>query len=195
MSDTKQKIMKAARQLFETNGFSGTTTKEIAKKAGVSEVTLFRHFDTKRNLFEQTVHNSLHPYKLDDYLENEVQYDLDVDLRIISKNMLETTKENIPLMKMVFKDRMKMSVSKTQLHQHEKKAKNSLEQYFEQMHKMGRMSADPKMAMLFFMNNIAGYIAKNIFAQGKHPHAEEYANPDYFDWMIDSVVFALKNRS
>jgi len=194
MSDTRQKIMKAARRLFETNGFSATTTKEIAKEAGVSEVTLFRHFETKRNLFEETVHNSLHPYKLKEYLENEVKYDLETDLRIIAKNMIETSKENIPLMKMVFKDRMKMSVSKTQLQQHEKKAKHSLEKYFEQMHKMGRMEADPKMAMHFFMNNIAGYIAKNIFAFGSHPHAEEFTSPEYFDWMIDRVIFALKNK-
>ncbi len=30
----------------------GTTTKEIASKAGISEVTLFRYFNTKESLFE-----------------------------------------------------------------------------------------------------------------------------------------------
>ena len=192
MIDTKERIMKAARQLFEVNGFAATTTKEIAKNAGVSEVTLFRHFETKRNLFEQTVHSSLHPYKLEDYLENEAKYDLDADLRIIAKNMRSTLEDNIPLMKMVFKDRMKLSLSKSNLKHHEKKAKHSLEKYFEQMHDMGRINVDPKKAMYFFMNNISGYIAKRVFELDGHMHRDSYVDAEYFDWMIVTGYFCTK---
>ena len=192
MNSTKDSIIKASRELFETLGYAGATTKEIAKKAGVSEVTLFRHFDTKRNLFEQTVHSSLHPYKLEEYLEHDVQYDLEKDLSAIAKNMLKTYEENIPLMKMVFKDRMQGSLSKFHLGQQEKNAKNSLESYFEQMHAMGHMKAEPKMALLFFMNNIAGYIVKRIFTLEGH-HALDRLDSKYFDWMIERVIFALKN--
>lgn len=193
MNDTKDKIIKAARELFESNGFTATTTKEIAEKAGVSEVTLFRHFETKRNLFEQTVHSSLHPYKLQEYLENDVQYDLETDLKFMARNMMHTYENNIPLMKMVFKDRMQGTVSKMNLKQHEKKAKNSLQNYFEQMYKMGRMKADPKMAITFFMNNIVGYFAKSTFALDKHPDTGCASNEEYFNWMIERVIFALKN--
>src|SRR6185295_12536197 len=37
------------------NGFKGTTTKELAEKAGVHEAVLFRHFINKRELYRETV--------------------------------------------------------------------------------------------------------------------------------------------
>ena len=45
---TRDKILKAAQKLFARNGFDGTTTKELAEKAGIAEGTLFRHFTTKK---------------------------------------------------------------------------------------------------------------------------------------------------
>jgi AcrR family transcriptional regulator len=44
-------LISAAASLFATNGFTGTTTKQIAKAAGVSEALLFKHFRTKRALY------------------------------------------------------------------------------------------------------------------------------------------------
>jgi len=44
-------IIAAAASLFATNGFKGTTTKEIAKAVGISEALLFKHFPTKRALY------------------------------------------------------------------------------------------------------------------------------------------------
>lgn len=44
-------LISAAASLFAANGFKGTTTKEIAKAAGVSEALLFKHFPTKRALY------------------------------------------------------------------------------------------------------------------------------------------------
>lgn len=53
--DTREKILEAALDLFSTNGFHSTTTRKIAQKAGVNEVTLFRHFNTKMALFQEVV--------------------------------------------------------------------------------------------------------------------------------------------
>jgi AcrR family transcriptional regulator len=47
---TKQKILDAALQLFQENGLEGTTTKQISKKAGIAEGTLFNYFKTKEDL-------------------------------------------------------------------------------------------------------------------------------------------------
>ena len=44
-------LISAAASLFAANGFKGTTTKEIAKSAGVSEALLFKYFPTKRALY------------------------------------------------------------------------------------------------------------------------------------------------
>jgi AcrR family transcriptional regulator len=55
MKETREKILEAGLRLFSKKGFLGTTTKEIAKKAGVAELTLFRHFSSKERLFEEMV--------------------------------------------------------------------------------------------------------------------------------------------
>ena len=44
-------ILKAAVRLFSKNGFRGTTTKKIAKAAGISEAMVFRHFANKEELY------------------------------------------------------------------------------------------------------------------------------------------------
>src|ERR1035437_3409016 len=45
------KILQAAGKLFARQGYHGTTTREIARLADVSENTPFRHFDNKEELF------------------------------------------------------------------------------------------------------------------------------------------------
>ncbi len=44
-------LITAAASLFARKGFNGTTTKEIAKAAGISEALVFKHFPTKHALY------------------------------------------------------------------------------------------------------------------------------------------------
>jgi AcrR family transcriptional regulator len=50
-SGTANRIVEAAVQLFSRQGFAASSTHEIARLAGVSEVTVFRHFPRKKDLF------------------------------------------------------------------------------------------------------------------------------------------------
>jgi AcrR family transcriptional regulator len=49
--DRKLQILRVAVTLFSQKGFGGTTTKEIAQAAGVSEAMVFRHYATKQELY------------------------------------------------------------------------------------------------------------------------------------------------
>lgn len=49
--ERRQQILRVAVSLFSSRGFRGTTTKEIAQAAGVSEAMVFRHFATKEELY------------------------------------------------------------------------------------------------------------------------------------------------
>ena len=49
--DRQASLIAAAASLFAAKGFNGTTTKEIAKAAHVSEALVFKHFPTKRTLY------------------------------------------------------------------------------------------------------------------------------------------------
>lgn len=55
LTDKQKKILVAAIESFSEKGFSATSTSEIAKKAGVAEGTIFRHYKTKKDLLVSIV--------------------------------------------------------------------------------------------------------------------------------------------
>ncbi len=46
--ETRTRILNAALKLFAKQGYDGTTTRDLAERAGVAEGTLFRHFTNKK---------------------------------------------------------------------------------------------------------------------------------------------------
>jgi AcrR family transcriptional regulator len=52
-------IIAAVREVFAVKGFHGTTTRELAEAAGVSEALLFKHFPTKEELHEAVLRSVL----------------------------------------------------------------------------------------------------------------------------------------
>src|SRR5437870_11614645 len=59
----RKRIVTAALSLFQTKGFDATTTKAIARKAGIAEGTVFNYFRTKEDIalhfFEQEVDQAI----------------------------------------------------------------------------------------------------------------------------------------
>lgn len=49
--ERRLQILRVAVSLFSQRGFGGTTTKEIAQAAGVSEAMVFRHYANKQELY------------------------------------------------------------------------------------------------------------------------------------------------
>ncbi|HEV3260650.1 MAG TPA: TetR/AcrR family transcriptional regulator [Gemmataceae bacterium] len=55
-ADRKRQLLAHAKQLFVTLGYQDTTTEKIARAAGVSEPVLYRHFESKKALFLEVLH-------------------------------------------------------------------------------------------------------------------------------------------
>lgn len=49
--ERRRQILDAAMVVFTEKGYSSSTTTEISKAAGISEVTLFRYFSSKQEIF------------------------------------------------------------------------------------------------------------------------------------------------
>jgi TetR/AcrR family transcriptional regulator len=49
--DRRKQLIEVAIDLFSKKGFGGTTTREIAAAAGVTEAIIFRHFANKQDLY------------------------------------------------------------------------------------------------------------------------------------------------
>jgi AcrR family transcriptional regulator len=73
-------LIGTAATLFASNGFEGTTTKEIAKAAGVSEALLFKHFPTKRALYAAILEDKAHYTELREAAEEAARNNDDARL-------------------------------------------------------------------------------------------------------------------
>jgi AcrR family transcriptional regulator len=63
----KEQLLDRAAELFARSGYARATTAQLAKAAGVTEPIIYRHFDSKRDLFvaliERTGDQTLHDWK------------------------------------------------------------------------------------------------------------------------------------
>lgn len=89
LDKTEQKIVDATIFLLDKEGMNGTTTKKIAKKAEVSEVTVFRKFKSKDNLLKiaKIYYSDYFLEKISDIFTNYRRYRLGI---IIKAYMGET---------------------------------------------------------------------------------------------------------
>lgn len=53
--EARQLLVDAARRRFTAHGYAGTSTRDIAEEAAVSEGLLFRYFGTKKQLFHEAM--------------------------------------------------------------------------------------------------------------------------------------------
>jgi len=53
--EREKQIIKNALKVFNQNGYTKATTSSIAKEAGISEVTLFRYFNSKEEVFVKSI--------------------------------------------------------------------------------------------------------------------------------------------
>ncbi len=112
LTPKQAKIVQAAIEIFSEKGFAATSTSEIAKRAGVAEGTIFRHYKTKKDLLISIVLPVISKFAVPFFAEkflNEVFHDENLEdieglLRILIKNRFEFVKNNVPLIKILLQE-------------------------------------------------------------------------------------------
>lgn len=106
----REQILQTAVDLFSQKGFKGTTTKEIARAAGVSEAIIFRHFATKHELYgailqSKSCQDGLHkfPWEGNEVLQQAIRDrdDFAVFYNIALQAMTNHQKD-VPFMRLLF---------------------------------------------------------------------------------------------
>lgn len=94
---TREKLLEATLELVSEKGYLGATTREIAALAGVSELTLFRKFGKKENLFEEMLESFTFLPQLRDLIEEIDEMPVQEGLNVIGTRFLRTLRERRPL--------------------------------------------------------------------------------------------------
>jgi AcrR family transcriptional regulator len=100
-SETKEKILTAAMTLVAEKGYPGTPTRAIAREAGVTELTVFRHFGSKERLFEALLERSMFLPTLKELLPRVEALPYEDALRTIAERFLLSLKEHKPMVKIM----------------------------------------------------------------------------------------------
>jgi AcrR family transcriptional regulator len=170
MRNTEQKILDAAVKVFSSEGYAGATTRKIAQEANVTEVTLFRKFQSKENLLKEVLIKNRHAISTLNHLLNvnknvDIERDLCILGKEIAKDMQDEKKDSISymFMFMLFEEGRRRpelaeileSVFKTNI--------DRLSEYFELQMKNGKIrNINARSAALTFVS----YFSCSAFLRG-----------------------------
>jgi AcrR family transcriptional regulator len=102
--ETNEQLLKATLKLISEKGYLGATTREIAHEAGVTEITLFRHFGSKERLFEELLKSYMFLPKLKELLPELEGLSCEKALILIAKQFLLTLKERKAMISILFSE-------------------------------------------------------------------------------------------
>lgn len=89
LDETSQKIIDAAMILVRDRGYVATTTKEIAKAAGVNECTLFRKFKDKKDIVLQGVNQAAWRANVTPEIFENVEWNLRADIEMFMRAYMD----------------------------------------------------------------------------------------------------------
>ncbi|MBG1266932.1 TetR/AcrR family transcriptional regulator [Nostoc sp. WHI] len=191
---TRTRLIAAASQIFASLGVQGATTREIARVAGVNEVTLFRHFASKEQLLGAVIENA-------SVLQTEAlahpeawTQDLKIDLRHYARlynTMLEAQEDLIRTF--IGEAKRHPEEAKQVIQEAAKLLGEQLVAYLQSSQKLGTVRADlePFPAVDMFKGMLlAGMLCRSAkFNQGS------YTCEDYIETCVDIFVRGISTTS
>lgn len=173
---TKEKILESALNLFSRKGYLGATTREIAKDAGVAEVTLFRHFPTKEKLLEAVFQRYSFLPELRNILPEISNFEYREALLMLVKSFLNTLfarKEMIKIIKSEMFTYPEHVIAFYQLFLDE--LYSTLAIYFEEMQQKGILrDFDPKLGGRALLGMVFSYFEVQEFIFNKQGDLKDY---------------------
>ncbi|RHW40269.1 TetR/AcrR family transcriptional regulator [Neobacillus notoginsengisoli] len=110
LTEKQKKILIAAIESFSEKGFAATSTNEIAKKAGVAEGTIFRHYKTKKelllNIVSPVMAKLVAPFVIRDFdkVLNKRFDTFEEFLRAVFKNRHEFIEKNSQIIRILLQE-------------------------------------------------------------------------------------------
>ncbi|MGO4537778.1 TetR/AcrR family transcriptional regulator [Paenibacillus sp. 2TAB19] len=170
---SSDRLLLAAINLISEKGYNGVTTQEIATAAGLSEKTLFRHFQSKQNLLESAFDRYHYAEEMRKLFEEKLVWELEEDLLTISKTYHTIMNRNRKLIEISTKDESRLPGFKERTQQHPLQLLEFLTTYFVTMGERGKMiRTNPRMQAFTFMMSQYGAFMNDLNAGKNYPNIE-----------------------
>lgn len=161
--ETRARIMEAASQLFTEKGYAGTTTRAIAERAEVNEVTLFRHFGTKDKL-AQAIMDQFGGLAIAEDLEGYLSGDYHQDLTLIGGVMMNVMNERADSMRMAICEAGNFPQFREVVAENPRQLRRMLARYFQRQMRAGVIeSGHPEALAQAFLGMFFSYVVLNRF--------------------------------
>lgn len=191
-AQTRSRILKAATEVFATAGIAGATTREIARVAGVNEVTLFRHFQSKEQLLGAVVENvtALQAEALahQDEWTGELHIDL-LHYGWLYNNMLE---EHEALVRMFIGEAKRHPEAALQvLREAAQPLRENLIAYLRKGVEQGKVRSD--IDLLPAVDMFTGMLLSGMLRRHVTPITRGYSRESYIESCVDLFVRGISN--
>jgi AcrR family transcriptional regulator len=159
VEETRLRILTAVREIYAERGSRGTTTREVADRAGVNEATLFRHFGTKGHLLSAMLDHfsaaSALPALLD---EVRGAGSIEEQLRRLGAGAIEQLKRKEDLIKVSMAEEFTNPEGSVCAWQGQAAARAALSRYMQEKVTAGELRGSPEMLARVFMSLFFAYV-------------------------------------
>ncbi|TGA97613.1 TetR/AcrR family transcriptional regulator [Sporolactobacillus shoreae] len=166
--NTSERIINAFIELFRDYGYKGTTTRAIAGRAGVNEVTIFRHFGSKKGILEAVSQSISYSPFLEKVIDEQITWDLEHDLLIIADSYQKYSEKIGDLIWISIRESGMFSEFDEAVLGIPLQLKKILMGYFTNMHERGKLiDTDIELqAMNFLWLNFGYFLSLSRFGDG-----------------------------
>lgn len=163
MESTSDKILKSALLLMEEKGYQKASIKEIAQRAEVSEMTVFRHFKTKMGVFEAAMKKCSYIPRFEELFTNLIVWDLKTDLTLIAKYYLELMTKNKSIFLIAIQERSNFPELNQVIAKDTMKLKSLIIAYFISMQEKNKVKEiDVEAQSIVFLTTLYGYFSSTV---------------------------------
>src|SRR5690625_1083966 len=188
MTSTRDKVIEATVELVNEKGYKGATTKEIAQRAGVNEVTNFRKFGNKKGIVQAAVEQYAFAEPLFEYFAGHLVWDIEKDLKMLTKQYQTLLNEKQFLILLSLKEANEFPELNEMLSRIPQKYKTILEDYFQTMiekKKIKKVNISVTVDSFIFLNFGFFMMKRRMFSE------EEMTIQTFVENHIDSFIKSI----
>ena len=139
MDETSQVIIDATMSLIRDKGYVATTTKDIARLAGVNECTLFRKFESKKDIVLQGVAQEKWRANVTPDIFQNVQWELEPDLEMFMNAYMDKITPDFVNLSIGLRAPQLYDETAPMIMKAPQAFVSSLTEYFKKMEEMGKI--------------------------------------------------------